>query len=307
MMAARFAAGAGARRNSIADLDPRLLMVSLVGLTLFPAAGAPIWRRLFHADDLDFDSAAPAHACACWTAAWIWTVSHEDDAHPRSQRHPGHACRSYWPRAATTAPQALGTLEWDRISLPAPAAEKIVRIDVREGQRVAAGARLMQLELDPHPVATGRGCRPRRSRPATRWRNSKPARAASRSPRRAPRVAAAQAQAADARALLQPPATARPPAAGGGVRRRPRTRRRRRRRKRPGARRPGRRCWSSNAARASSRSRRVAPRMAAAQAQAAVQSVTLAEARRRRAARTASSTACRTGSATRRPWARRSR
>ena len=43
--------------------------------------------------------------------------------------------------------QALGTLEWDRISLPAPAAERIVRIDVREGERVAAGARLVQLEL----------------------------------------------------------------------------------------------------------------------------------------------------------------
>lgn len=43
--------------------------------------------------------------------------------------------------------QALGTLEFDRITLPAPAAEKIVRIDVREGQQVAAGARLMQLEL----------------------------------------------------------------------------------------------------------------------------------------------------------------
>lgn len=43
--------------------------------------------------------------------------------------------------------QALGTLEWDRISLPAPASEKIVRIDVREGQHVAAGTRLLQLEL----------------------------------------------------------------------------------------------------------------------------------------------------------------
>jgi len=46
-----------------------------------------------------------------------------------------------------SAPQVLGTLEWDRISLPAPVAEKIVRIDVREGQQVAAGASLMQLEL----------------------------------------------------------------------------------------------------------------------------------------------------------------
>ena len=45
------------------------------------------------------------------------------------------------------APQALGTLEWDRIALPAPASEKIVSIDVREGQRVKAGTRLLQLEV----------------------------------------------------------------------------------------------------------------------------------------------------------------
>ena len=44
-------------------------------------------------------------------------------------------------------PQALGTLEWDRITLPAPVAEKIVHIDVREGQQVAAGVPLLQLEL----------------------------------------------------------------------------------------------------------------------------------------------------------------
>ena len=37
-------------------LDPRLLVVSLVGLTLFPAAGAPIWRGFFAADDLDADA-----------------------------------------------------------------------------------------------------------------------------------------------------------------------------------------------------------------------------------------------------------
>ncbi len=43
--------------------------------------------------------------------------------------------------------QALGTLEFDRIVLPAPVSERIVRIDVREGQQVAAGAPLMQLEL----------------------------------------------------------------------------------------------------------------------------------------------------------------
>ncbi|MEO8366409.1 MAG: helix-turn-helix domain-containing protein [Pseudoxanthomonas sp.] len=55
MMAGRFAeAQAQGRINP--DLDPRLLMVSLVGLTLFPAAGAPIWRRLLNADDLNFDT-----------------------------------------------------------------------------------------------------------------------------------------------------------------------------------------------------------------------------------------------------------
>ena len=55
MMVGRFAqAQAQGRINP--DLDPRLLMVSLVGLTLFPAAGAPIWRRLFNADDLNFDA-----------------------------------------------------------------------------------------------------------------------------------------------------------------------------------------------------------------------------------------------------------
>jgi AcrR family transcriptional regulator len=35
------------------ELDPRLVVVSLIGLTLFPAASAPIWRRLFDADDID--------------------------------------------------------------------------------------------------------------------------------------------------------------------------------------------------------------------------------------------------------------
>jgi len=36
-----------------ADLDPRLLVVSLVGLTLFPLAAQPIWRRLLDAHDVD--------------------------------------------------------------------------------------------------------------------------------------------------------------------------------------------------------------------------------------------------------------
>ncbi|MEO8959623.1 MAG: HlyD family efflux transporter periplasmic adaptor subunit [Rudaea sp.] len=43
-------------------------------------------------------------------------------------------------------PQALGTLEFDRIGLSAPAAERIVAIDVHEGQRVVAGQMLLQLD-----------------------------------------------------------------------------------------------------------------------------------------------------------------
>jgi AcrR family transcriptional regulator len=35
------------------DLDPRLLVVSLVGLTMFPLAAEHLWRRLFAADDID--------------------------------------------------------------------------------------------------------------------------------------------------------------------------------------------------------------------------------------------------------------
>ncbi|MCD9032284.1 TetR/AcrR family transcriptional regulator [Luteimonas sp. Y-2-2-4F] len=54
VMAARFAAEQAAGRLNPA-LDPRLLMVSLVGLTLFPAAGTPIWRALFDADDLGIE------------------------------------------------------------------------------------------------------------------------------------------------------------------------------------------------------------------------------------------------------------
>ena len=66
----------------------------------------------------------------------------------RSERYPIGACVLLALAACKPAtPQALGTLEWDRVTLPAPVAEKIVRIDVREGQQVAAGAPLLQLEL----------------------------------------------------------------------------------------------------------------------------------------------------------------
>jgi HlyD family secretion protein len=45
------------------------------------------------------------------------------------------------------APQALGTLEYDRINLPAPAAERIIAIQANDGARVRAGQLL--LKLDP--------------------------------------------------------------------------------------------------------------------------------------------------------------
>ncbi|HET9048089.1 MAG TPA: HlyD family efflux transporter periplasmic adaptor subunit [Chiayiivirga sp.] len=44
------------------------------------------------------------------------------------------------------APQVLGTLEYERITLPSPAAERIVSVAMREGQRVAEGSILLQLD-----------------------------------------------------------------------------------------------------------------------------------------------------------------
>jgi AcrR family transcriptional regulator len=52
MLAQRFAAAQQAGQLN-PDLDPRLLVTTLIGLTLFPAAGAPIWRRMLDADDID--------------------------------------------------------------------------------------------------------------------------------------------------------------------------------------------------------------------------------------------------------------
>ncbi|WP_299596171.1 HlyD family secretion protein [uncultured Microbulbifer sp.] len=46
----------------------------------------------------------------------------------------------------TRVERTLGTLEWDRIALPAPAAERIVEIRVREGERVEKGQLLMALD-----------------------------------------------------------------------------------------------------------------------------------------------------------------
>lgn len=44
------------------------------------------------------------------------------------------------------APQALGTIEFDRIAVPAPASEIIVAVEAREGQQVKAGELLLKLD-----------------------------------------------------------------------------------------------------------------------------------------------------------------
>lgn len=57
------------------------------------------------------------------------------------------ACMATLVACSKTPPQALGTLEYDRISLPAPAAERVVAVSVREGEQVVVGQPL--LKLDP--------------------------------------------------------------------------------------------------------------------------------------------------------------
>ena len=47
---------------------------------------------------------------------------------------------------AKESPQALGTLEWDRITLPATASEPIVEITAHEGQLVQAGEPVLRLD-----------------------------------------------------------------------------------------------------------------------------------------------------------------
>jgi AcrR family transcriptional regulator len=51
-LAQRFA-GAQAHGMLPAGVDPRLLVVSLMGLTMFPLAAAPIWQRVLDAADID--------------------------------------------------------------------------------------------------------------------------------------------------------------------------------------------------------------------------------------------------------------
>ncbi|MDE1962317.1 MAG: TetR/AcrR family transcriptional regulator [Xanthomonadaceae bacterium] len=52
VLARRFEAARAAGQLA-PGIDPRLMVVSLVGLTLFPAAGAPIWQQAFGMPGLD--------------------------------------------------------------------------------------------------------------------------------------------------------------------------------------------------------------------------------------------------------------
>lgn len=61
-VAARLAS-AQSRDRLNPKLDPRLLVVSLIGLTLMPLATASIWRQIFDASDID-DQALQAHTLA---------------------------------------------------------------------------------------------------------------------------------------------------------------------------------------------------------------------------------------------------
>lgn len=62
LLAERFAAAR--RKGRIPrDVDPVLLVTSMVGMTMFPAAGAPVWMRLFPGQKMD-PRAIERHAIA---------------------------------------------------------------------------------------------------------------------------------------------------------------------------------------------------------------------------------------------------
>lgn len=104
------------------------------------------------------------------------------------------------------APQALGTLEYDRIVLPAPSAERIVSIEVREGERVRAGRVLLRLEATRTEAASEAArAQAQRQRAALQEIEAGPRREAI--ARARAELAAVQAQARDAQAYharLQP-------------------------------------------------------------------------------------------------------
>lgn len=107
---------------------------------------------------------------------------------------------------ADEPPQALGTLEYDRIALPSPAAERIVAIDVREGERVVAGQPLLRLEAT-RTAATTRAAEAEAQRQRAALAELEAGPRTERIAQARAQLAAAQAQARDARAYyarLQP-------------------------------------------------------------------------------------------------------
>jgi TetR/AcrR family transcriptional regulator len=64
-LAKRFARGQADGELNPA-LDPRLLFTSLIGLTMLPFAAAPVWRKVFDADEID-SSDMLAHTLALLT------------------------------------------------------------------------------------------------------------------------------------------------------------------------------------------------------------------------------------------------
>lgn len=99
-------------------------------------------------------------------------------------------------------PRALGTLEWDRVTLPSPAAEKIVAIEVREGEKVHAGEVLLRLEATAtQSQLEAAAAQQRRSGAALAELRAGPRREEIARARAA--LAVVQAQAADARAQFR--------------------------------------------------------------------------------------------------------
>lgn len=103
-------------------------------------------------------------------------------------------------------PQALGTLEYDRIAVPAPVAERIVAIEVREGERVAAGQSLLRLDTT-RVAATTRAAQAQAQRQVAALAELEAGPRSERIAQARAQLAAAQAQARDAQAYyarLQP-------------------------------------------------------------------------------------------------------
>lgn len=100
------------------------------------------------------------------------------------------------------APQALGTLEYDRVTVPAPVAERIVAVEVREGERVRAGQLLLRLE-DTRVAAGTEAARAEASRAQAALAELEAGPRGERIAQARAQLAAVQAQARDARSRYE--------------------------------------------------------------------------------------------------------